>query len=162
MFFSDIVARYDEQLVTIWNSKPGELRAVRVQTFQLLEDNYRAFARAAQGQPLTFDLEVVSAPEGADISYMRKGDAAYASDGKKTSVMLRNIVRAIWYFRVELPGYRTQEKSFDPYRETNNVLTFHLEPQPPPPPPATPKVTGGARGSARGGQKRRRARARRP
>lgn len=158
LFFGDIVARYDEHLEVVRKSGPREYKAMRDRTLQLLRANYLAFEGAAKGRPLTFDLEVVSAPEGAGISYMRKGDAGYASDGKKTSVTLRNIVRAIWYFRAELPGYKTQEKSFDPYRETSNVLTFQLEPEPPPPP--APKGADGGR--ARPEQKRKRARARRP
>lgn len=136
MFFGEILARYDRELETIKKSGQGDYAAIRDRTLQLLSINYQAYGIVTRSGDFTFNLEIASVPQGASISYKRKGDADYTSDGSQTKTILQNLGYAVWFVRAGLPGYKEQEKAHDPFRESNHILTFELEQLP----KATPAV----------------------
>lgn len=116
-----------------WNSKfigygdahGGDNSLAAMAVFRVLEQNERAYELVADTGSLTFDLEVQSSPEGANVSYRRRGDP-YHDNPKPTDSVIQALPYAIWIVRFQKPGYRDEEVEHDPFREPNHVLMVQL------------------------------------
>jgi len=91
-----------------------------------MEQNELAYTVVADGGSLTFDLEVDSTPEGATVSYFRKGDSPRVNPDE-TRTIIPKLPYAIWTVRFDKPGYKTEEREHDPFREPNHVVHVNLE-----------------------------------
>jgi len=91
-----------------------------------MEQNELAYKVVAEEGSLTFDLEVDSTPEGARVSYFRRGDPPRSSPNQ-TRVTIPKLPYAIWVVRFEEPGYKTEEREHDPWREPNHVVHVDLQ-----------------------------------
>lgn len=93
--------------------------------FRAFEQNEVAYTLVADTGSLTFDLAVSSSPEGAVVSYKRRGDP-YRSLSSPTNSVIKAIPYAIWIVRFQKPGFKDQEIEHDPFREPNHVVTADL------------------------------------
>ena len=93
--------------------------------FEIIELNARAYALVADAEALTFDLDVKSNPEGAIVSYRRRGDA-YKDHPSPTNSTIRFLTYAIWTVRFRKKGYEEQEFEFNPFVESNHVISVNL------------------------------------
>ncbi|GAC1631457.1 MAG: hypothetical protein NVS9B14_03320 [Candidatus Acidiferrum sp.] len=98
--------------------------------FRVFEQNELAYRVVADAGSLTFDLEVLSVPEGAAIAYRRRGDT-YRDHPNATNFIIKALPYAIWTVRFGKPGYREIEREHDPFREPNHLLNVQLERQQP-------------------------------
>jgi hypothetical protein len=91
-----------------------------------MEQNELAYKVVADEGSLVFDLEVDSTPEGAVVSYHRKGDQPRPNPDPTRS-MIRSLPYAIWIIHFEKPGYRAEDREHDPFREPNHVVHVDLQ-----------------------------------
>jgi hypothetical protein len=91
-----------------------------------MEQNELAYKVVADEGSLVFDLEVDSTPEGATVSYHRKGDSPRANSDPTRST-IRSLPYAIWIVHFEKPGFRTEDREHDPFREPNHVVHVDLQ-----------------------------------
>jgi hypothetical protein len=96
--------------------------------FRVFEQNELAYETVATADSLTFDLDVSTAPQGATISYRRRGDA-YHQHPDQTNSTIHALPYAIWTVRLQKQGYRDEEREHDPFREPNHVVTVQLRQQ---------------------------------
>lgn len=74
----------------------------------------------------TFNLRVISYPEGsADVFYKRTGDQ-YKKHHEPTDTTIENLYYAVWKIKVSKPKCKSQEKDFDPFRTKDRVVIFNL------------------------------------
>ncbi len=142
VFFDDLRIGYSETLSDLSPKKRGEtgpaimlarqkrepltrypLTAQAV--FRVFELNELAYTIVADTQRLIFDLEVNSNPEGADISYRRRGDP-YKQHPNPTNSTIKSLPYAEWIIRFQKQGYHDQEVDFNPFVEPNRVITANL------------------------------------
>jgi len=93
--------------------------------FRVFEQNELAYVTVANAESLTFDLDVSTSPEGATISYRRRGDS-YRQHPDQTNSVIRALPYAIWTVRLQKQGYRDEEREHDPFREPNHVINVPL------------------------------------
>jgi len=93
--------------------------------FRVFEQNELAYKTVADTGNLTFDLEVSTTPQGATISYRRRGDA-YHQNPNQTNSVIKGLPYAIWTVRLQEPGYQDEEREHDPFREPNHVINVQL------------------------------------
>jgi hypothetical protein len=93
--------------------------------FRVFEQNELAYVTVANAQSLTFDLDVSTNPEGATISYGRRGDS-YRQHPSQTNSVIKSLPYAIWTVRFQKQGYRDEEREHDPFREPNHVINVQL------------------------------------
>ena len=93
--------------------------------FRVFEQNELAYVTVANAESLTFDLDVSSSPEGATISYRRRGDE-YRDHPNQTNSVIKSLPYAIWTVRFRKQGYRDDEREHDPFREPNHVINVQL------------------------------------
>ncbi len=91
------------------------------------EGNELAYNIVADSGSLTFDLKVTSNPSGAVVSYHRRGDPPHQCPDP-TTMVIPSLPFAIWYVRVEKPGYKAQEREHDAIRSTDHVVNVELTP----------------------------------
>jgi hypothetical protein len=128
IFFGDLAIQYsqvDEILITV---EKDEYQEIRERAFRLFEYNFLAYKAVAASQSLTFNLAVTSAPRKEASVYFRRKGEDYQKYSNNTDTTIPNLIYAVWYVRVELPGYESEEKQHDPYREPNHALYFDLKP----------------------------------
>jgi hypothetical protein len=94
--------------------------------FRAFELNELAYNLVADTEMLVFDLDVNSNPEGATVSYRRRGDS-YKQHQNPTNSTIKSLPLAIWTVRFQKQGYRDQEIDFNPFVERNRTLTANLE-----------------------------------
>jgi hypothetical protein len=87
-----------------------------------LEDTSALFLNVASAQSLTFDLEIGSTPQNADVSYKRTGES-YTHWSKVTDTTIPNLAYAVWTIRAARDK-DVQEKDHDPFQEKNHVVHF--------------------------------------
>jgi hypothetical protein len=95
--------------------------------FRPFEINELAYKLVADKESLTFNLEVNSNPEGATISYGRRGDVEYKQHPNPTNSTLKAPPLAIWTVRFQKQGFKDKTIEFDPFVEPNRVITAALE-----------------------------------
>ena len=84
-----------------------------------------AFDAVSKDEALTLHVQVISYPPLALIDYHLKGDAYQPYPDPTTATITLNW--GVWYFRVTMAGYQTEEKQFDPYSDTNRAVVFSLQ-----------------------------------
>ncbi len=94
--------------------------------FRAFELNELAYDFVADNQTLEFDLDVNSNPEGAAVSYRRRGDP-YKQHQNPTNSTIKSLPLAIWTVRFQKQGYHDREIDFNPFVERNRTLTANLE-----------------------------------
>lgn len=80
------------------------------------------FEVVASTELLTFDLDVSSTPQNADVSYKRAGES-YSHYSQNTNTTIHNLAYALWTIRA-IQSNRVQEKEHDPFREKYHVVHF--------------------------------------
>jgi len=144
VFFADLQSSYTEVLSALSEAaeherEPPLLRRVSreqkpsvpkytlaaLAVFRVYEHNELAYTLVADTGSLTFDLAVSSSPEGATVSYKRRGDQYKISPDPTNSVM-KALPYAIWTIRFQKPGFREVEVEHDPFRESNHIVTALL------------------------------------
>jgi hypothetical protein len=95
--------------------------------FRPFETNARAYALVADLKTLTFDLEVRSIPDGATISYSRRGDKKLTPHTSPTNSIVKGLPFAIWIFHFDKQGFKSRDIEFDPFTEPNLVMTIALD-----------------------------------
>lgn len=140
VFFSDLGKSYQDAISQMNRSASGAGgRLVRVSderkqtaeplialTLRPMEQNELAYKVVADEGSLVFDLVVDSTPEGAAVSYHRKGDQPRANPDSTRST-IHSLPYAIWIVHFEKPGYRPEDREHDPFREPNHVLHVDLQ-----------------------------------
>lgn len=142
IFFDDLRKTYEEALSHLGRSAPalkGEGHLVRVSggkktaaepflslTLRPMEQNELAYEVVADQGSLTFDLEVDSTPEGAAVTFNRKGDPPRGNP-ELTRSTIRSLAYAIWIVHFDKPGYKMEEREHDPFREPNHVVHVDLQ-----------------------------------
>jgi hypothetical protein len=94
--------------------------------FRALEYNQRAYETAASVESLVFDLKITSIPEGAKISYRRRGDVAPTEAPENTNTTLKALTYARWIVRATLPNGYCREKEHDAIDDAYHVIQFDL------------------------------------
>jgi hypothetical protein len=107
------------------SKKRGMYSLAAQAVFRVFEVNELAYNLVADTASLTFNLEVNSTPQGATISYRRRGDP-YKQHSSPTNSILRSLPLAIWIVRFQEQGYRDLEVEFNPFVEPNRVITASL------------------------------------
>ena len=107
-------------------AKEAGIEALLALALRPMEQNELAYNIVADGGALAFDLEVDSTPEGAAVSYYRRGDPPRANPDQ-TRAVIPKLPYAIWIIRFEKPGYKTEEREHDPFRESNHVVHIDLQ-----------------------------------
>ena len=74
-----------------------------------------------------FDLVVESSPQGAKITYFRKGDATPRTSSDMTRAIIRGLPYAVWIVRLEMNGFKPAVLEFDPFTEPNTVVHVDLQ-----------------------------------
>jgi hypothetical protein len=92
---------------------------------RVLEQNELAYSLVANKEGLTFNLEVNSVPAGATIFYWHRGDEE-RKNNNPTNSTIASLPYAIWFVRIQMPGYKVEEREHDPFREPNHVLNVEL------------------------------------
>lgn len=142
-FFGDLRLNYDTVVLDLDRHSANwhRPRLVSVSERPLSDTSYPILAQAAlrafEGNEtaynvvaetgLTFDLKVSSHPAGALVSYHRRGDPPHHCPDPTTTV-IPSLPVAIWYVKVEKPGYKTQEREYDAIHSTERVLDVDLAP----------------------------------
>lgn len=93
--------------------------------FRVIELNELAYALVADTGELTFDLEVSSLPEGASVSYRRRGDP-YHDLSNQTNSIIKGLPLAVWLVRFQKSGFRDKEIEHNPFTERNHTVTVEL------------------------------------
>lgn len=93
--------------------------------FRAFEQNELAYETVADAGALTFDLEVNTIPQGAAVSYRRRGDS-FERLQNVTNSAIKALPYAIWFVRFEKTGFETTEREHDPFHEQNHVITVEM------------------------------------
>jgi hypothetical protein len=112
-------------LVRIAETEKPSVESLLALALRPMEQNELAYKVVADEGSLTFDLEVDSTPEGASVSYFRKGDPPRPSPDQ-TRATIPKLPFAIWIVRFEKSGYKTEEREHDPFREPYHVVHIDL------------------------------------
>jgi hypothetical protein len=144
IFFADLRLSYTEALkqlsneqrndnppiiksVSLRQTKPAQqtVHLIASGVFSVFDIHVLAYSLAATTQSLMFNLDVTSYPEGATISYKRRGDD-FKTNTNPTNCTLKSLPLAIWTIHFQLSGYKEQDRDFNPFIEQNHVLNVNL------------------------------------
>jgi hypothetical protein len=92
---------------------------------RVFEQNATAYSLVADSKSLIFDLEVNSNPEGAAVSYRRRGDP-FKGNSAPTNCVLKALPLAIWTIHFQLSGYKEQDIEFNAIVDRNRRITANL------------------------------------
>jgi hypothetical protein len=90
------------------------------------EHNELAYDVVADTQSLTFDLDVRTVPEGAKVSYGRRGDSTFSPLQDETNSVIKALPYAIWLVRFVKEGFAPVEREHNPFTDKNHVLAVEL------------------------------------
>lgn len=90
------------------------------------EHNELAYDVVADTQSLTFDLDVRTIPEGAKVSYGRRGDPTFRPLQDETNSVIKALPYAIWLVRFVKDGFAPVEREHNPFTDKNHVLAVEL------------------------------------
>jgi len=91
----------------------------------ILKRNIAAYENVEKHGTEAFTIKLRSIPAGATVSYMRTGHP-YTTYSKPTNIEDASFQLAMWTFRFEKSGCKTQFREVDPYTEANPELTVEL------------------------------------
>jgi hypothetical protein len=144
VFFEDLHRTYELTLRQLQISLYRE-RAILPVTFQrgagpqgealegtvlrAFEHNELAYDVVADTQSLTFDLDVRTIPEGATVSYGRRGDSTFRPLQDETNSVIKALPYAIWLVRFVKEGFAPVEREHNPFTDKNHVLAVELAPR---------------------------------
>jgi hypothetical protein len=145
VFFADLRASYLQALLDLdqaHQAKISNADSIRDVVFidqprypalaqgplRVLEQNELAYFVVATKEDFTFNLEVNSVPAGATVFFWRRGDSE-RKNNNPTNSTLAALPYAIWFVRLQMPGYKDEEREHDPFREPNHVLSVELHKQ---------------------------------
>ena len=120
------VLKGEGHLVRVSGDKKATAEPFLSLALRPMEQNELAYKVVADQGSLTFDLEVDSTPEGAAVTYNRKGDPPRGNPDPTRST-IPSLAYAIWIVHFEKPGYKTEEREHDPFREPNHIVHVDLQ-----------------------------------
>jgi hypothetical protein len=94
--------------------------------FRAFELNETAYNLVADTGSLTFDLDVRTNPEGASVSYGRRGDKDFTPLQDSTNSVIKGLPYATWKIRFEKAGYVTETRDHNSLTDKNHVVTVEL------------------------------------
>jgi hypothetical protein len=126
-FFGDIIDRYvlsGRNVETMTGSNITQVKKAVLSDVSRTERLYQAVAYKGE---LTFNLRVLTNPQGAVITYRRRTEDFEQADNPSNTT-IENLVVANWCIHVELPGYKPQETWHDAATDSVNEVVFDLQP----------------------------------
>jgi hypothetical protein len=94
-------------------------------------DNKVAYELAASSGTMTRDLEVLSEPEGATVSYWQRGDAEPKVLDHETNSQIQNMYRAFYFIQFQKQGYQPIKREFNGNTSTSTYIMVKLVPDGP-------------------------------
>ena len=88
--------------------------------------NVTAYLVAASSATMTFNLEVVSVPKGATVSYKQRTDPDFTPVGQLTDCQIPNLYRAGYSIRFQKPGYEERLYEFNGQTSAETKITVQL------------------------------------
>jgi hypothetical protein len=88
--------------------------------------NATAYLVAASSATMTFNLEVVSVPKGATVSYKQRTDPDFTPVGQRTDCQIPNLYRAGYSIRFQKPGYEERLYEFNGQTSADTKITVQL------------------------------------
>jgi hypothetical protein len=110
------------------SSKKTEPAVLAQAVFRAFELNETAYNLVADTGLLTFDLDVRTNPEGASVSYGRRGDkdTDFTRLQDPTNSVIKALAYATWKVRFEKAGYLTETREHNSLTDKNHVVTVEL------------------------------------
>ena len=90
--------------------------------------NAKAYDLVASTKLMTFNLDVFSEPKGATISYHQRGEEYQFLD-HDTDWRIENLPRAVYFIRLQKPGYEEKEIPFNGVESTSTSIDIPLVPK---------------------------------
>lgn len=88
-----------------------------------------AYYTVVSTKSMTFNLRLISHPDGAAISYKRLGDRSYETYPNATDSKIENLPRAVWYVLLQKTGYADWDGHYDGTKDSEDILDAHLVPK---------------------------------
>jgi hypothetical protein len=143
IFFDDLHRSYQSALIEVNAAEdspgivaaafqiapPPRYSAQAQVVFRAFEENELAYNLVADSQTLTFNLAVRTNPQGAKVSYGRRGDTDFQTLQDSTNSEIKALPYAMWIVRFEKPDYVPAEREHNPFTDTNHVLDIELTPE---------------------------------
>jgi hypothetical protein len=117
--------RLDRVSAALAGSAPHLDRASSAVLASILH-NAKAYEVVASSKAMTFTLDVYSDPPGATISYrLREGE--YQILDHETDWHIENLTRAVYFVRLQKPGYEDREITFDAIDNSRTSVKISLD-----------------------------------
>lgn len=110
------------------SSKKTDPTVLAQVVFRAFELNETAYNLVADTGLLTFDLDVRTNPEGASVSYGRRGDTDFTHLQDPTNSVIKALPYATWKVQFEKSGYVTETRDHNSLTDKNHVVTVELVP----------------------------------
>lgn len=88
--------------------------------------NVTAYLVAASSATMMINLEVVSVPKGASVSYKQRTDPNFTPFGQRTDCQIPNLFRAGYSIKFQKPGYEDLLYPFNGQTSADTKITVHL------------------------------------
>lgn len=85
----------------------------------------RGMASMATSGKTSFDLIVISCPQGAKVSYWL-ANSEPKEFHKRTPTIIKNRVYGIWYLKFEKEGFYPEQKTYDVFSDDNHIVQVVL------------------------------------
>jgi len=124
-FFGGTFQRLNASIQSVQSSPPPEFeqQATNLLAEYAIVSDVMAHMEAS-GEP-TFNLEVVSYPSEAKVTYWRSASRA-VEHHKRTPTTIKNLEYAIWYLKLELEEYNTEKITYDALKDDSHSVHRHL------------------------------------
>ncbi len=123
VFFGDILERYHGTSRSVETMTGINMVEVGKAVLSDLNRTGNLYQMVANQDSLSFNLEVVTDPEGAVIKYRRRTED-FKTFEEPSNTTIENLTVANWCVHVELAGYLSQEKWHDAADTTNHKVVF--------------------------------------
>lgn len=87
--------------------------------------NAKAYDTVASSGSMTFTVDVYSDPQGASVSY-RQRNGEYRALDHETDWRIENLIRGVWFIRLQKPGYEDTERTVDAMDIEHPSINVHL------------------------------------
>ena len=120
-FFGGIFQRLIASIQNVQNSLPPEFeqQATNLLAEYAIASHVMAYVEASGEH--TFNLEVVSYPPKAKVTYWRSSSKAI-EHYERTPATIKNLYYGIWYLRLELEGYHTENITYDALKDDSHSV----------------------------------------